>query len=466
MSFIHSIKFRFTIWYLVVLAILLTLLSVGVYFYLSRSLYRSLDRSLEIRSTQLRSIPAILESIRQGEFQGQLGEAIILYFYSGDQLVEVSAPGVGISLGSEFISGAIAGSSSFTTTRTTDGERLRLLAIPVELSLPGPPSGIQPAALIIARSTRQIDQAVARLMLTFVMAVPLALALAAAGGIFLARRALKPVDNIARTAQEIEETDLSQRINVNTKDELGRLAATLNAMIARLERAFQRQKQFTGDASHELRAPLAVIEAESSLALQKQRPSSDYRQSLETIAQEAKQMSSIIDQLLILARADAGKEQWDFTEVNLGKLINDLSTDVDVLCQEKGLSFRLGHTEDLVVKGDEIRLRGLFMNLLDNAVRYTPSPGSVSVSVRREEQMTVVAITDTGVGIPAEDMPLVFERFYRVDKSRLRSEGGSGLGLAICRHIAEAHGGKIEVESRIGVGSTFSVWLPLQSEQF
>ncbi len=176
-------------------------------------------------------------------------------------------------------------------------------------------------------------------------------------------------------------------------------------------------------------------------------------------------MSSIIDQLLILARADAGKEQWDFTEVNLGKLINDLSTDVDVLCQEKGLSFRPGHTEDLVVKGDEIRLRGLFMNLLDNAVRYTPSPGSVSVSVRREEQMAVVAITDTGVGIPAEDIPLVFERFYRVDKSRLRSEGGSGLGLAICRHIAEAHGGKIEVESRIGVGSTFSVWLPLQSEQ-
>jgi heavy metal sensor kinase len=466
MSFIHSIKFRFTIWYLVVLAILLTLLSVGVYFYLSRSLYRSLDRSLEIRSTQLRSIPAILESIRQGEFQEQLGEVVILYFYSGDQLVEVSAPGVGISLGSEFISGAIAGSSSFTTTRTTDGERLRLLAIPVELSLPGPPSGIQPAALVIARSTRQIDQAVARLMRTFIMAVPLALALAAAGGIFLARRALKPVDNIARTAQEIEETDLSQRINVNTKDELGRLAATLNAMIARLERAFQRQKQFAGDASHELRAPLAVIEAESSLALQKQRPSSDYRQSLETIAQEAKQMSSIIDQLLILARADAGKEQWDFTEVNLGKLINDLSTDADVLCQEKGLSFQLGHTEDLVVKGDEIRLRGLFMNLLDNAVRYTPSPGSVSVSVCREEQMTVVAITDTGVGIPVEDIPLVFERFYRVDKSRLRSEGGSGLGLAICRQIAEAHGGKIEVESRIGVGSTFSVWLPLQSDQF
>lgn len=463
MSFIHSIKFRFTIWYLLVLAVLLIALSAGVYFYLSRSLYRNLDRSLEIRSTQLRSIPTILESIRQGEFQEQLGEIIILYFYSGGQLVEVSAPGISISLNNDLISEAIDGDSCFATTRTAENERLRLLAIPVEISIPGPPSGIQPAALIIARSTRQIDQALARLVRTFMMAVPLALALAAAGGIFLARRALKPVDKIAQTAQEIEEGDLSRRINVKTKDELGRLAATLNAMIARLEKAFQRQKQFTGDASHELRAPLAVIEAESSLALQKERPASDYRQSLEMISKEAKQMSSLIDQMLMLARADAGKEQWNFTQVDLGKLINDLSTDIEVLCQEKGLSFQLGHTEDLVVKGDEARLRGLFMNLLDNAIRYTPSPGAVSVSLHREGQMAVVVITDTGVGIPAEDIPFIFERFYRVDKSRSRAEGGSGLGLAICRHIAEAHGGKIEVESKVGTESTFSVWLPLQS---
>jgi len=463
MSFIHSIKFRFTIWYLLVLAVLLVALSAGVYFSLSRSLYQGLDRSLELRSTQLRNIPAILESIRQGEFQEQLGEIIILYFYSGNQLVEVSAPGISISLTHEFISEAIAGSSSFATTQTAEGERVRLLAIPVELSIPGPPSGTQSAALVIARSPRQIDNALARLVRTLAIAVPLALALAAAGGIFLARRALKPVDKIAETAREIEESDLSRRISVNTKDELGRLAATLNAMIGRLEKAFQRQKQFTSDASHELRTPLAVIEAESSLALQKERPSSDYQRSLEIISQESRQMSSLIDQLLTLARADAGKEQWNFTEVDLGKLISNLSTDIDVLCQEMGLSFQLDHTENLVVKGDEARLRGLFMNLLDNAVKYTPSPGTISVSLRREGQMAVVAITDTGVGIPAEDIPLIFERFYRVDKSRSRAEGGSGLGLAICRHIAEAHGGKIEVESRVRVGSTFSVWLPLQS---
>jgi heavy metal sensor kinase len=462
MSFIHSIKFRFTLWYLLVLVVLLTALSAGIYFYLSRSLYQNLDDSLELRSTQLRSIPAILESIRQGEFQEELGEIVILYFYSGSQLMEVSPRGTSIPLSDEFISQAIAGTSLFTTIQTEEGEGLRLLAVPVNLNMPGPPPGIHPATLVIARSTKQIDQALVGLVRTLIIAVPLALALAAAGGIFLARRALKPVDKISQTAQEIGEGDLSQRINVYTQDELGRLAATLNEMIGRLEKAFQRQKQFTSDASHELRAPLAVIEAESSLALQKKRPSSDYRQSLETISQESRQMSSLIDQLLTLARADAGKEQWNFTEVDLGKLINKLSTDVEILCQEKGLNFQLGQIQDLAVKGDEARLRELFMNILDNAIRYTPAPGTVSVSLRREGQMAVIAITDTGIGIPAEDIPLIFERFYRVDKSRSRAEGGTGLGLAICRHIAEAHGGKIEVESQVGAGSTFSIWLPLQ----
>jgi heavy metal sensor kinase len=463
MSFIHSIKFRFTIWYLLVLAVLLAALSAGVYFYLSRSLYQHLDDSLELRSTQLANFPAILESIRQGEFQEELGEVVTLYFYAGNQSVEWPSPGINITLSNEFILQAIAGTGSFTTAETAEGEGLRLLAVPVDLGPPsGPTPSLPPALLVIGRSTRQIDQASAGLLRTLFIAVPLALALAAGGGIFLSRRALKPVDKIAQTAQEIEENDLSQRINVNTKDELGRLAATLNAMIARLEKAFQRQKQFTSDASHELRAPLAVIEAESSLTLQKERPPSDYRQSLETISQEAKQMSYLIEQLLNLARADAGKEQWNFTKVNLGKLIANLSGDVEVLCQEKGLSFQLGQPQDLLVEGDEARLRELFMNILDNAIRYTPAPGIVSISLRREGQMAVVAVKDTGVGIPAEDMPFIFERFYRVDKSRSRADGGIGLGLAICQHIAEAHEGKIGVESQVRVGSTFSVWLPLQ----
>ena len=462
MSFVHSIKFRFTVWYLLVLAVLLTALSLGVHFYLGRTLYRGLDAALRVRSTQLCSLPAFYESMRQGELREKLGEIVALYFYSGEQLVEVSPRGLSIPVSEEFISRAIAGTTLVATVQTAEGEGLRLLAVPLNLALPGPPPTIEPATLVIAHSTKQIDQALNRLLRTLFIAVPLALAVAAVGGLFLADRALQPVDRIAQTAREIGESDLSRRIHVDSQDELGRLAATLNGMIARLEQAFQRQKQFTGDASHELRTPLAVIEAESTLALSKDRPAGDYRQSLEIISQESRHMATIIDELLVLARADAGKERWDFTELDLRELITNLSTDVRVLCQEKGLAFDLGQMQPVTVRGDEAGLRQLFMNLFDNAIRYTNSPGTVSVSMRCEGPTAVVAVADTGVGIPAEDIPFIFERFYRVDQSRSQSGGGSGLGLAICRHIAEAHGAKIEVESEVGVGSTFSVWLPRQ----
>jgi signal transduction histidine kinase len=266
---------------------------------------------------------------------------------------------------------------------------------------------------------------------------------------------------MTQQAQTIEETDLSQRIEVKAKDELGRLASTLNEMIDRLEKAFKRQQQFTSDASHELRAPLAVIEAESTLMLQKGRTNSEYRQSLVTISQEAHRISHIVDQLLTLARADAGKEKLSLKEVNLNELISELSSDIEILCREKGIEFQLSQVEDVVVNGDKAKLRQLFLNLLDNAIRYTLSSGSISVSVYREGQMAVVSISDTGIGISREDLPRIFDRFYRVDKVRSPTEGGSGLGLAIAKHIAEIHRGKIEVQSEFGRGSTFSVFLPL-----
>jgi signal transduction histidine kinase len=232
-------------------------------------------------------------------------------------------------------------------------------------------------------------------------------------------------------------------------------------MIERLEKAFKRQKQFTGDASHELRAPLAIIEAESTLTLQKKRSAAEYRRSLETITQEAKRMSMVIEQLLTLARADAGEEQVSFEPVDLSALLANLGSDVAILCRDKGLDFQLDLKEGLVVSGDPVRLRVMFLNLLDNAIRYTPSGGTISLSLFSEGKLAGVTVSDTGVGIPPEDLPHVFERFYRVDKARSRAEGGSGLGLAIARHIAEIHGGKIEAQSQIGAGSTLRVWLPL-----
>jgi heavy metal sensor kinase len=460
MKFVHSIKFRFTVWYLLVLIVLLGSLSTIVYFNMSRSLNHNLDSSLELRSTQLQSVPTIIDSIREGQFQQELGEIVVLCFYSGGELVQVSSKDIGITLDSQFVERAINGKSSFVTIHTTAGEGVRLYAAPFQPAGPGGGPSVEPAAVVVGRSTKDIEQALDGLVRTLGIAVPLTLVVAAGGGVFLARRAFKPVDQISQAARDIGERDLSQRIEVNTRDELGRLASTLNQMIERLQEAFKRQQQFTGDASHELRTPLAVIQAESSLALQKERSVSDYQKSLETITQEAHYMSSIIDRLLTLARADDGKERLVFKEVNLGKLIQDLGMDAEILCREKGLAFHLDETHDSVVKGDEAMLRQLFFNLLDNAIKYTPSGGTVSVSLRTEGQMAIVAITDTGIGIAPEDIPFIFERFYRVDKARSRVGGGTGLGLAISQRIAEAHGGKIEVESQVGKGSTFTVSLP------
>jgi len=470
MSFIHSIKFRFTIWYLLVLTVLLLALSAGVYAYLSRSLYQNMDDSLRLRSTQLQNVRGVIDSIVQGDFQEDLGEVVLFYATRGEENITVSPRELTIGLDADIIEGALDGDSGFTSVEAEGMGELRFYVVPFGQNDPAilprnmgmmPAMRYDSAAVAVGRSTQGIEDTLARLRRILIVAIPLTLVIAGAGGLFLARRALKPVDEISRTALEIEEKDLSQRIPVNTRDELGRLSSVLNQMIDRLEKAFQRQQQFTGDASHELRAPLAVIEAESTLALQKKRTIEEYQQSLGLVAQEAGHMSVIIDQLLAMARADAGREMV-LEEIDLGEILKGVAGDAEVLCREKGLVFEpgaMGH--DVMVKGDTGRLKVLFLSLLDNAIRYTPAGGTVSLSLSVQGRFAVATVRDTGMGIPPEEIPHIFDRFYRVDKARSRAEGGSGLGLAICRQIAEAHGGEIEVESQPEEGSAFSVRLPL-----
>ncbi len=291
------------------------------------------------------------------------------------------------------------------------------------------------------------------------------LALAGVLGFFLISRILRPVKAITRTAKEIEENNLGRRLDVRNKDELGELASTLNQMLGRLDAAFVREREFTADASHELRTPLAIAQGEASLALRENRTEKEYKDALESISRQISRMSSLISRLLFLARSDDRLELVK-TDVNLRALLAEVASDAQMLCEPKGISLAAelaapeGPEGEILVKADAVRLRELFLNLVDNAVRYTPSGGSVTISISRAGDFARVAVKDTGVGIPAEHLSNIFKRFYRVDKSRSRTDGGVGLGLAITQRIAEIHGGRIEVQSEVGKGSTFTVFLP------
>jgi heavy metal sensor kinase len=458
--FVRSIKFRLTIWYVVALVGLLLLFGIMAFFMLSRNLYQGLDDSLKTRAVQLENSLQVndntiaLDNDGEGGFEGQPGELVLLYGTDGT-LLQRFGPAVDADDVDPLVDQALAGHSSLVTSETAGGQQVRLYATPVVEE-----SGVVGAA-VVGRSPSGVRDVLRTFGAVLGFTGLVTVGLAGIGGLFLASRVLKPVDRMTQTAQAIGESDLSRRIEVHGDDELGRLASTLNQMMERLEGAVDRQRQFTADASHELRTPLSVIEAESTLALRKERTGDDYRKSLESISQETAYISAMIDKLLFLARSDAGKEQLNLEEVNLMEILDQLASDIDVLCQEKGLQFHLGPLEKLVARGDRIRLKQLFRNLLENAVRYTPSGGSISVSAVRQGKTAMIAVRDTGIGIPEEHLPHIFERFYRADKARSRADGGAGLGLSICQHIAEVHGGRIEVESRVGEGSTFSVFLPL-----
>ena len=597
MKLTNTIKFKLTVLYLTILAVLLLILGSSIYFGLSHMLLQNLDRALRDRSTQLSQFPDIISVVASGTFEEETQEQLSFFFYSGSQLMRVSHRGFNVPVSVEAIQKAIKGKCLSVNLKNPQGKRMRLLITPFkpdrtsirperiqpqrnlqpgdqerpqqgygreprqgdppqgggreprqgdpqqgygreprqgdpqqgggreprqgdppqgggreprqgdpqqgggreprqgdpqqgggreprqgdpqqgqgrEYDGPGRPPGpgstsieldTQSAVLVVARPLKDIDDTLAQLLKILMAACPLTLILSGCGGVYLAQRAFTPVEQITRTAREIQAQDLTRRIEVHSTDELGILASTINEMLERLDRAFARQQQFTSDASHELRAPLAVIEAESTLALQKHRSPEEYVKSLEIIAQEADHMSALINQLLTLARADAGKEQVRFEKIDLRKFMEEICVDAEILCREKELALNLSLEEKISVQGDGRSLRRLMHNLLSNAINYTARGGTITIELSKEETQALLKVSDNGIGISPSDLPHIFERFYRVDKARTRDEGGSGLGLSLCRHIVDIHGGRIDVESLQGKGSTFLVRLPLDNGQ-
>jgi len=448
MKFFKSIRTRLTLWYLTVMVILLLMFSSVAYIMLDHNLYQNLDNALRAKSTQLNAPSVIIP---------QSDEILLSFNYNGTLNQEIGTITVDTSKLSGLVKQALSGQNSYLTTVTTANQGIRLYATSF-LNL----FNDQTVVVVVGRLTTEITDVLHTFMYIIIFAMIGVIFLAGLGGLFLADRVLRPVERITKTAQKIEGSDLSQRIDVKTDDELGRLAVTLNEMIGRLEESFSRQRQFTADASHELRTPLAIMQAEATLALSKERAPDDYRKALETISQESDYMSSVIGKLLFLARSDAGKEQLNFEDVDLKELIIGLAANIEAFAQDKGIKFTVDTKDDVNVSGDKVKLRQLFTNILENAVRYTPADGKISISLLEKESNAVVSISDTGIGIPPEHLPHIFERFYRVDKARARADGGVGLGLAIAKIIAESHKGKIQVESEVGKGTTFIVSIPVK----
>jgi heavy metal sensor kinase len=262
-------------------------------------------------------------------------------------------------------------------------------------------------------------------------------------------------------AERISAENLHERLPApNKRDELGKLARVFNDLLARIESSFESMRRFTADASHELRTPLAIIRGESDVALSKDRELGEYRETLAIIQDEARLLSDIVEDMLALARADAGQRRLKLEEFYFNDLTEECVHSARALALNKNLSLDFESSGDTAFRGDEDLLRRMVINLLDNAIKYTQDGGSVSVKLWREDGRINLRVTDSGIGIPAEAAARVFERFYRVDKARSRSEGGSGLGLPIVKWIAEAHHGSVSLESSPERGSAFTVSLP------
>ncbi|MCK6626505.1 MAG: ATP-binding protein [Anaerolineae bacterium] len=314
----------------------------------------------------------------------------------------------------------------------------------------------------VTQNLNGMNQTLNQLLVTLLIGGPLLVIIAGAGGYFLAARTLAPIDKITRTAQQISAQDLSARLNLpHTADETGRLAATFDLMLARLEDAFQRERRFTADASHELRTPLAAMQTILSSTLARRRTPAEYEQVLADLGEETERLRTLVEGLLHLTHSDAARPIMK-DQVNLSLLLADVTDSLRLLAEDKGLVLTAHLPENLTVTGDSDALIRLFVNLLDNAIKYTEQ-GKITVTARPQPSGLVeVIIADTGVGIAAEHLPHIFERFYRVDPSRATT--GTGLGLAIALSVAQAHGGAIGVESKVGQGTVFTIQFNLKNQ--
>jgi two-component system, OmpR family, sensor kinase len=470
---LDSVRTRLTLWYVGVLALVLVAFSIGVYALLARSLYTHLNE--ELVATVEATGTSIAREIEEGESEDRVlsnalneliapRQAAAVFDTEGRLLAEQPAQGdVHVALPSpNFIPASGASLYKVEEEREPSGAG-RIIALQrVRVNSNG-----RSYLIVVSQPLNVVTEELKRIRFILYFSVLLALALAGLGGWFLARRSLQPIVRMTERARRISAENLEQRLPIaNPRDELGQLAATFNDLLARLYDSFAQQRRFMADASHELRTPLSVMRTATDVTLEaEQRNEGEYREVLGVIDEQARRLTRIVEDMFMLARADAGRRALRHNNFYLDKLLLETTRAANVLCARKGLAIEVEDFPETPYRGDEGLLRQMILNLLDNAMKYTPRGGVVRVQLDQRDSFYTISITDTGVGIPLEARPHIFERFYRVDKARSHSEAtdgaGAGLGLSIARWIAEAHQGRLELVRSDENGSTFAASLPV-----
>ena len=459
-----SLRARLTAWYFAVVALSFLLLSAVALYGMNRSIAGAVDTGLQERAKAIRNlIERVVE--RSGSGEELVDE---LHEHSGlsstTELMQVAdAEGHLLYRSRALEEHAIPPPQKVDPTLSTGSFNGLLLRVRSERAL----IDGQWFAIQVAAPMQEFQAATEQFRWLLILAMPVLLLVATAGGYFLSRRALSPVQKVIDAADNIDAKHLSSRLAVPaTGDELQRLSETLNDMLSRIERAFNRVAQFTADASHELRTPLAILRTRAELALRKPRSENAYREVLERQLHGLERTSDLVERLMLLARADSGDQILQKELLQLDPILQSAREQGATLAAAKGVRFRTElAAESVLVEGDPDFLERLFLILIDNAVKFTPPQGEIVVSTQLAGDAVIVAVRDTGIGIHHADLPNLFERFYRVDKARSRESGGTGLGLAIGRWIARAHGGEIEVESVPGRGTQFRVRLPVDTSR-